>query len=61
MKKEGPSIIFDQATEGLIKKNFNLLVEFYIEEDVIVFINKQTISRMHELKTSNGKKTKDRI
>lgn len=50
-----------KAAQGLIDKEFNLLAEYYVEGDIIIFINKQTISRIHELKGDFGSKSKDQI
>jgi hypothetical protein len=50
-----------KAVEGLIQKDFNLLAEYYVEGEVIVFINKQTISRINELKGNRSLKSKEQI
>lgn len=50
-----------KAAEGLLEKEFNLLADFTIEGDDIIFINKQTIPRINELRPNEGSKTKEQI
>lgn len=50
-----------KAAQGLLDKEFNLLAEYYVENDIIIFINKQSISRIHELRSGSGAKSKDQI
>lgn len=50
-----------KAAKGLISKSFILLEDYYIEDDTIIFINKQQQSLLPYLRQKEGQKSKQQI